>query len=148
MNHIDIRDSSSEFETNSFDQELSGFDSESGTSECVDGPVQLKLFGGIGLIRLSTSAKSSMVDKEGFRHIMLCRVILGNMEVVHPGFQQFHPSSELFDSGGSAMYERFLPILLFQEKKITRHTLVQRVRQIAGDKLVLAIIKSLRSNGR
>lgn len=30
---------------------------------------------------------------------MLCRVVLGNMELVHPGSEQCHPSSEEFDSG-------------------------------------------------
>lgn len=31
--------------------------------------------------------------------MVLCRVIMGNMEVVLPGSKQFHPSSESFDSG-------------------------------------------------
>lgn len=31
--------------------------------------------------------------------MVLCRVILGNMEIVHHGSKQFHPSSESFDSG-------------------------------------------------
>lgn len=31
--------------------------------------------------------------------MVLCRVIMGNMEVVNPGSKQFHPSSESFDSG-------------------------------------------------
>lgn len=38
-------------------------------------------------------------DENGVRHMVLCRVIMGNMEVVHPGSKQFHPSSENFDSG-------------------------------------------------
>ncbi|KAA8525842.1 hypothetical protein F0562_007697 [Nyssa sinensis] len=38
-------------------------------------------------------------DESGVRHMVFCRVILGNMEVVRPGSGQFHPSSENFDSG-------------------------------------------------
>lgn len=45
------------------------------------------------------SMKSCVVDEDGLRHLLLCRVILGKMEVVHPGSQQYHPSSEDFDSG-------------------------------------------------
>ena len=45
------------------------------------------------------SALSSEVDEYGLRHVLLCRVILGDMEVVSPGSNQFHPSSQKFDSG-------------------------------------------------
>jgi hypothetical protein len=45
------------------------------------------------------SALASEVDEDGLRHILLCRVILGNMEVVCPGSKQYHPSSQQFDSG-------------------------------------------------
>jgi hypothetical protein len=31
--------------------------------------------------------------------MMLCRVIMGNVEVVLPGSKQFQPSNESFDSG-------------------------------------------------
>nr|POF01538.1 putative inactive poly [adp-ribose] polymerase sro2 [Quercus suber] len=44
-------------------------------------------------------ALSSEVDEYGLRHVLLCRVILGDMEVVSPGSNQFHPSSQKFDSG-------------------------------------------------
>ncbi|XP_075660245.1 putative inactive poly [ADP-ribose] polymerase SRO2 [Castanea sativa] len=44
-------------------------------------------------------ALSSEVDEYGLKHILLCRVILGDMEVVSPGSNQFHPSSQKFDSG-------------------------------------------------
>lgn len=46
-----------------------------------------------------TSANCCDVDENGVRHMVLCRVIMGNMEVVHPGSKQFHPSCENFDSG-------------------------------------------------
>ncbi|CAK9138613.1 unnamed protein product [Ilex paraguariensis] len=45
------------------------------------------------------SVKSSVIDENGLRHLLLCRVILGKMELVHPGSGQSHPSSEEFDSG-------------------------------------------------
>ncbi|XP_059278325.1 probable inactive poly [ADP-ribose] polymerase SRO5 [Lycium ferocissimum] len=38
-------------------------------------------------------------DKDGLRHLLLCRVILGRTEVVHAGSGQSHPSSEEFDTG-------------------------------------------------
>lgn len=39
------------------------------------------------------------VDENGMQHILLCRVIMGNMEVIHPESKQFHPSNENYDSG-------------------------------------------------
>lgn len=42
---------------------------------------------------------SSILDENGLRHVLLCRVILGNMEEVRPGSKQFYSSSEEFDSG-------------------------------------------------
>lgn len=43
--------------------------------------------------------KKLSVDKDGLRHLLLCRLILGKSEVVHPGSDQCRPSSEEFDSG-------------------------------------------------
>lgn len=31
--------------------------------------------------------------------MLLCRVILGNMEPLHPESQQWHPSDEIYDNG-------------------------------------------------
>ncbi|KAI3501565.1 hypothetical protein L1887_29443 [Cichorium endivia] len=39
------------------------------------------------------------VDEKGVRCMILCRVILGNTEVILPGSKQFFPSKECFDSG-------------------------------------------------
>ncbi|KAI3469181.1 hypothetical protein Pfo_025844 [Paulownia fortunei] len=39
------------------------------------------------------------VDEDNTRHMVLCRVIMGNMELVPCGSNQLHPSSEDFDSG-------------------------------------------------
>ncbi|KAH8513837.1 hypothetical protein H0E87_006918 [Populus deltoides] len=46
-----------------------------------------------------TSVKYCDVDENGERHLVFCRVIMGNMELLHSGSRQFHPSSENFDSG-------------------------------------------------
>ncbi|XP_058084495.1 inactive poly [ADP-ribose] polymerase RCD1-like [Magnolia sinica] len=45
------------------------------------------------------SAGCSDADENGVQHMVLCRVIMGNMELVHPGSEQFQPSSQNFDSG-------------------------------------------------
>lgn len=45
------------------------------------------------------SVRFASVDRDGLRHVLLCRVLLGNTELVRPGSGQFHPSSEAFDSG-------------------------------------------------
>ncbi|KAL1315671.1 hypothetical protein AAHE18_15G000800 [Arachis hypogaea] len=45
------------------------------------------------------SANYCDVDENGVRHLVLCRVIMGNMELVHPGSRQFHPSSSDYDNG-------------------------------------------------
>eukprot|EP00249_Psilotum_nudum_P022793 c28644_g2_i2 orf=369-2309(+) len=45
------------------------------------------------------SAVYSDVDENGEQHVVLCRVIMGNMEQVQPGSEQFHPSSEEYDTG-------------------------------------------------
>ncbi|KAL6176060.1 hypothetical protein ACLB2K_052696 [Fragaria x ananassa] len=38
-------------------------------------------------------------DENGVRYLMLCHVIMGNVELVNPGSGQCHPSSIQFDSG-------------------------------------------------
>ncbi|PIN07878.1 NAD(+) ADP-ribosyltransferase [Handroanthus impetiginosus] len=45
------------------------------------------------------SMRSAEPDENGLRHMLLCRVILGNAEVISPGSTQYNPSSEEFDSG-------------------------------------------------
>ncbi|KAK9060252.1 hypothetical protein SSX86_020956 [Deinandra increscens subsp. villosa] len=45
------------------------------------------------------SLKTSVVDSDGLMHVLLCRVILGRPEVVHPGSRKDQPSSMKFDSG-------------------------------------------------
>ncbi|CAM0145881.1 unnamed protein product [Urochloa decumbens] len=49
--------------------------------------------------RTFTSVGLCDVDEKGVQHILLCRVILGNMEAVEPGSQEFFPSSDIYDSG-------------------------------------------------
>jgi hypothetical protein len=44
-------------------------------------------------------ARHSDVDENGIMRMMLCRVIMGNVEVVLPGSKQFQPTNGIFDSG-------------------------------------------------
>ncbi|XP_072961847.1 inactive poly [ADP-ribose] polymerase RCD1-like [Typha angustifolia] len=39
------------------------------------------------------------VDENGVMHMMLCRVVMGNVELIPPGSKQFQPSNENYDSG-------------------------------------------------
>ncbi|KAI4336142.1 hypothetical protein L6164_014709 [Bauhinia variegata] len=157
------------------------------------------------------SVKSTVVDEGSLRHLLLCRVILGRAELVHPGAEQCHPSSDDYDSGvdnilspkkyivwTTRMNTHVLPeyIISFRvpclkdlmkigetfrkpsspwipfsalisvlskvlppsaieliskyhkyhkEKKISRNELTLKVRQVAGDKLLIAAIKSFRA---
>ncbi|XP_047314331.1 probable inactive poly [ADP-ribose] polymerase SRO5 [Impatiens glandulifera] len=66
--------------------------------------LDLKGFGrGVNLIPDCSSIdclNSSRPDEEdGVRHVLLCRVILGKTEPIHPGSEQCYPSSDEFDSG-------------------------------------------------
>ncbi|KAK4252705.1 hypothetical protein QN277_014449 [Acacia crassicarpa] len=45
------------------------------------------------------SAINCDVDENGVQHMVFCRVIMGNMELLRPGTRQFHPSSNDYDSG-------------------------------------------------
>ncbi|XP_022860735.1 inactive poly [ADP-ribose] polymerase RCD1-like [Olea europaea var. sylvestris] len=45
------------------------------------------------------SASYCDIDENGVQHMLLCRVILGNMEPLHPESQQWHPSDEIYDNG-------------------------------------------------
>jgi len=57
---------------------------------------------GIHLAAVQSAQLSTMIcddDENGIKHMVLCRVILGNVEVVHAGSKQFSPSDQCFDSG-------------------------------------------------
>jgi hypothetical protein len=43
-------------------------------------------------------------DENGEQHLLLCRVILGRPERVLQGSDQFHPSSEHFDTGADDLF--------------------------------------------
>lgn len=45
------------------------------------------------------SALYADYDENGEQHVVLCQVITGASEVVKPPSEQFHPSSEHFDTG-------------------------------------------------
>ncbi|KAL6642620.1 hypothetical protein ACP70R_020801 [Stipagrostis hirtigluma subsp. patula] len=49
--------------------------------------------------RSDTCVNYSDVDENGIIHMMLCRVVMGNVEIVHHGSKQHRPSSDYFDSG-------------------------------------------------
>ncbi|KAJ9175364.1 hypothetical protein P3X46_013928 [Hevea brasiliensis] len=68
------------------------------------GPSMIKSKYGIGVHLHAAncsqaSAKFCDVDENGVQHMVFCRVIMGKMELIQPGSQQCHPSSENFDSG-------------------------------------------------
>ncbi|XP_031406033.1 probable inactive poly [ADP-ribose] polymerase SRO2 isoform X2 [Punica granatum] len=54
-------------------------------------------FSSMGLPHLS--AVKSELDENGEKHVILCRVTLGNLEKVELGSKQSHPSSVSFDTG-------------------------------------------------
>ncbi|AES71520.1 putative poly(ADP-ribose) polymerase, catalytic domain, RST domain of plant [Medicago truncatula] len=155
------------------------------------------------------SVKSCAVGRDGVRHLILCRVILGRTEIVQADTKQCYPSCADYDSGvdsfsaptkymiwSSRMNTHVWPayVLSFKvsslkaveiegygrptspsvpfptlismlskvspqldialickfykarkEKKISRHELIEKVRQIAGDKLLFSIIKYYRA---
>ncbi|XP_027347926.1 probable inactive poly [ADP-ribose] polymerase SRO2 [Abrus precatorius] len=45
------------------------------------------------------SAMSTVADEHGLRHVLLCKVILGNVEAVPAGSKQSQPSSKQYDTG-------------------------------------------------
>lgn len=51
------------------------------------------------LLKFIYSVSYSDVHEDGIIRMMLCRVIMGNVEVVLPGSKQFQQSNESFDSG-------------------------------------------------
>ncbi|XP_060213970.1 probable inactive poly [ADP-ribose] polymerase SRO2 isoform X2 [Lycium barbarum] len=166
---------------------------------------------GIGVYLYPTNIDgvlSAEEDENGLRHMLLCRVILGNTEVIEAGSTQFQPTCEYFDSGvdnllapkryiiwGSYMNSHILPNFLvsfkgpnfllgnsskikkvpskptsrikfhdlfrvlskflhpsrtvliskyyedFQRNKISKLVLVRKLRQIAGDTSLRAVMK-------
>ncbi|KAM5551102.1 hypothetical protein ABKV19_026100 [Rosa sericea] len=47
----------------------------------------------------NTCASYCDIDENGVRHMLFCRVIMGNMELLHPESKQLHPCSQDYDSG-------------------------------------------------
>ncbi|KAJ0427876.1 putative WWE domain, poly(ADP-ribose) polymerase, catalytic domain, RST domain-containing protein [Helianthus annuus] len=67
-----------------------------------DGPKLGKYGYGVHLTAVDSAQNSATicdVDEKGVRCMVLCRVILGNMELVLPGSKQFYPSDDCFDTG-------------------------------------------------
>ncbi|KAB1216084.1 Inactive poly [ADP-ribose] polymerase RCD1 [Morella rubra] len=68
------------------------------------GPSAIKSIYGIGVhLSAANSAYTSVshcdVDENGVQHLVFCRVIMGNMEAVFPGTEQYRPSCKDYDSG-------------------------------------------------
>nr|GEX01916.1 probable inactive poly [ADP-ribose] polymerase SRO5 [Tanacetum cinerariifolium] len=89
------------------------------------------------------SVESAIVDDDGVKHILLCRVLLGKTEVVNRFSTQCHPSSEEFDSGvdnevspkkyiiwSSQMNTHILPefVISFKTQRIANRPEVNGVR--------------------
>ncbi|MFS7888430.1 putative WWE domain, poly(ADP-ribose) polymerase, catalytic domain, RST domain-containing protein [Helianthus anomalus] len=67
-----------------------------------DGPKLGRYGYGVHLTAVNSPDNSATIcdiDEKGVRCVVLCRVILGNTELVLPGSKQFYPSDESFDSG-------------------------------------------------
>ncbi|KAJ7953615.1 Poly [ADP-ribose] polymerase, partial [Quillaja saponaria] len=150
------------------------------------------------------SALSTMEDEDGLRHVLLCRVILGKVEVVNVESKQNYPSSKDYDSGVDSIaaprryivWNAFMnshispdyvisfkcsppknspvvpnspwmgfPSLIsilskmlepskirllnkcyndFKKHKIMRREMVNKVKDIAGERLLVAVLKSYR----
>lgn len=93
--------------------------------------------------------ESAAADENGVRHLLLCRVILGKMEVVPPGSEQWHPSSEEFDSGvdDSVSPRKYI----MWSTNMNTHILPQyvvsfRVPSVKGEQLGRLIFRYLRGN--
>lgn len=57
---------------------------------------------GVHLAPLHSAHKSAMlcdIDENGLKHMVLCRVILGNSETLKIGSKQFHATNQSYDSG-------------------------------------------------
>ncbi|KAL8107645.1 hypothetical protein AgCh_024163 [Apium graveolens] len=73
-----------------------------GIGECELSKMKSSYGSGILLLPVNCARSSATycdVDENGVRYVILCRVIMGNVEVVHPGSKQVHPSCESYDTG-------------------------------------------------
>lgn len=67
-----------------------------------DGPKLGRYGYGVHLTAVDSAQISATIcdgDEKGIRYMVLCRVILGNVELILPGSKQFYPSDECFDCG-------------------------------------------------
>ncbi|XP_017226825.1 inactive poly [ADP-ribose] polymerase RCD1 [Daucus carota subsp. sativus] len=73
-----------------------------GLGECEMSKMKSAYGSGILLLPLHCARSSASycdVDENGVRYVILCRVIMGNVEAIYPGSKQAHPSCESYDSG-------------------------------------------------
>nr|GEX79635.1 inactive poly [ADP-ribose] polymerase RCD1-like isoform X1 [Tanacetum cinerariifolium] len=67
-----------------------------------DGPKLGRYGYGVHLTAVDSAQISATIsdgDEKGIRCLVLCRVILGNVELILPGSKQFYPSDQCFDCG-------------------------------------------------
>ncbi|KAL8539993.1 hypothetical protein ACS0TY_001556 [Phlomoides rotata] len=67
-------------------------------------PLKIKPLHGMGIYLIPANGTQLSinyfdVDENDMRHMVFCRVIMGTMELVHRGSNQFYPSSDEFDNG-------------------------------------------------
>lgn len=72
-----------------------------------------------------------MADDDGMRHILLCRVILGKVEIVQRGSKQFHPSCDKFQTGVDSF--EFPTKLIVWSAHINTHVLPEYVISFKTD---------------
>ncbi|KAK9271324.1 hypothetical protein L1049_026914 [Liquidambar formosana] len=99
----------------------------------------------------------SEADDNGEKHLILCRVIVGNVEKVEAGSQQSHPSSVNFDTGVddlknpkqyvvwcANMNSHILPECVVG--KVAKDVFIKQLRSIAGDEMLLSTIREMRGS--
>ncbi|KAJ0038040.1 hypothetical protein Pint_22968 [Pistacia integerrima] len=111
-----------------------------------------------------SSALTTEMDENGLRHVLLCRVILGKMEEIASGSKQIHPSvvrpqgnairpssrdraiQHVKDIVSRLLHPSKSPLIAkhyddFQNGEITFKQFIQNLKQVAGDKFLLAVFK-------
>ncbi|KAG7564815.1 Retrotransposon Copia-like N-terminal [Arabidopsis suecica] len=110
---------------------------------------------------------SASFNEDGTRFLLFSRIIMGKSEIVGSTTQSY-PSSPEFDSENPKSPWILFPVLIksiskflnpsqirlvqkhykeYQERRISRFELIQRLRTIAGDTLLVQIIKSFGQKG-
>ncbi|KAL6547322.1 hypothetical protein OROMI_023043 [Orobanche minor] len=102
------------------------------------------------------SALRAKEDENGVRHMLLCRVLLGNTETIRAGSEQLHPSSTEFDSGiddpleprkfiiwSAYMNSHILPSLIISLRFRAPYLLDNSSPKVSLEMLLVALSRSL-----